>query len=86
MCCRFPTDEVLKTKWMKSCLITKHLVSYKVCSKHFLPEDIKDNGRLMPVAVPSIHLGVNFHQNSENSSNKTYVNVISIHLSIYVGL
>lgn len=83
---RFPTDEVLKTKWMKSCSITKHLVSYKVCSKHFLPEDIKDNGRLMPVAVPSIHLGINLHLNSENSSSKTYVNVLSIHLPTFIGL
>ncbi|XP_060873586.1 uncharacterized protein LOC132947339 isoform X1 [Metopolophium dirhodum] len=65
---RFPTDEVLKSKWMKSCSITKHLVSYKVCDNHFLPEDIKDNGRLMPSAVPSLHLGVNVDPNSENSS------------------
>ncbi|XP_029345932.1 uncharacterized protein LOC100571994 [Acyrthosiphon pisum] len=65
---RFPTDEVLKSKWMKSCSITKYLVSYKVCGNHFLPEDIKDNGRLIPSAVPSIQLGVNLHPNSENSS------------------
>jgi len=85
---RFPSDEVLKIKWMKSCSVTKHLVSYRVCSKHFLPEDIKDNGRLMPVAVPSIHLGVNLHPNSENSSCKMYVNVIClyIHLPACVSL
>jgi len=65
---RFPTDKVLKSKWMKSCSIKKHLVSYKVCGRHFLSEDIEDNVRLMPFVVPSIQLGVHLHPNSEKLS------------------
>ncbi|CAI6360400.1 unnamed protein product [Macrosiphum euphorbiae] len=69
---RFPRNKVLKSKWMKICSITKHLVHYKVCGRHFLPEDIKENGHLKPSVVPSIQLGTNIRPNSESTSQEFF--------------
>ncbi|CAI6361774.1 unnamed protein product [Macrosiphum euphorbiae] len=52
---------------MKIYSVTKHLVYYKVCGCHFLPEDINENGHLKHSVVPSIQLGTNLHPNSENT-------------------
>ncbi|KAF0762941.1 THAP-type domain-containing protein [Aphis craccivora] len=67
----FPTDDILNSAWLKRCSIIKPLVSHRVCNLHFLPVDIKENGLLMPRAVPSLHLSKNLHTDLNHDINFT---------------
>jgi len=53
---RFPKEQSLKKSWMIECQVKLCLPSYRVCSNHFLPEQVQTNGLLKKHAVPSVRL------------------------------